>query len=262
MSQLLKYPRTFHIEGSKLQPGDDGMGDYPFSKIKNKHLVVEEKMDGANCAISISQDGRLLLQSRGHYLTGGPREKHFDKFKTWANTHINELRRVLTPRYIMYGEWLYAKHTIFYTDLPSYFMEFDVFDRRDNVFLDTKRRSELLKELPFISSVKVLKEGMFQNIEELTNLIGKSYFISDNKNEILKNKSESQNLNFEIIERETDSSNLMEGLYIKVEENGIVKGRFKYVRHDFLTSVVESNSHWLDRPIIPNKLEDSIKTFF
>src|SRR5205807_2014548 len=32
----------------------------------------------------------------------------------------------LTDRYILYGEWLYAKHTVFYTDLPHYFLEFDI----------------------------------------------------------------------------------------------------------------------------------------
>jgi len=43
----------------------------PFSYIKGKYLVVEEKIDGANSAISFSENGELLLQSRGQYLTGG-----------------------------------------------------------------------------------------------------------------------------------------------------------------------------------------------
>jgi hypothetical protein len=41
-------------------------------------------MDGANCGISFNPDGELLLQSRGHYLTGGGREKHFTLFKQMA----------------------------------------------------------------------------------------------------------------------------------------------------------------------------------
>ena len=68
---LKKYPRTPHLEGSRLQPGDEDLSQVPFSYIKGKHLVVEEKIDGANTAISFSEDGELLLQSRGHYLTGG-----------------------------------------------------------------------------------------------------------------------------------------------------------------------------------------------
>ena len=74
---LKKYPRTPHLEGSRLQPGDEDLSQVPFSYIKGKHLVVEEKIDGANTAISFSEDGELLLQSRGHYLTGGNPEWNF-----------------------------------------------------------------------------------------------------------------------------------------------------------------------------------------
>ena len=54
----------------------------------------------------------------------------------------------------------------------------------------------------------------------------------------------------------------MEGLYIKVEENGQVVDRMKYVRYSFLQTVEESQTHWLDRPIIPNKLSKKIEDLF
>ena len=50
---LKKYPRTPHLEGSRLQPGDEDLSQVPFSYIKGKHLVVEEKIDGANTAVSL-----------------------------------------------------------------------------------------------------------------------------------------------------------------------------------------------------------------
>ena len=50
----------------------------------------------------------------------------------------------------------------------------------------------------------------------------------------------------------------MEGLYIKVEDDEQVIDRLKYVRYSFLQSILESNTHWLDRPIIPNKLSKDI----
>ena len=73
---LKKYPRTPHLEGSRLQPGDEDLSQVSFSYIRGKYLVVEEKVDGANSGISFGKDGTLLLQSRGHYLTGGYRERH------------------------------------------------------------------------------------------------------------------------------------------------------------------------------------------
>ena len=47
---------------------------------------------------------------------------------------------------------------------------------------------------------------------------------------------------------------MMEGQYIKVEENGRVVERMKYVRAAFLQCVDFSETHWLDKPIIPNQL--------
>ena len=81
---MLKYPRTRHLEGSRLQAGDQDLSQVPFEDIRGQPLVVEEKMDGANCGLSFDEDGQLLLQSRGHYLDGGPREKHFALLKQWA----------------------------------------------------------------------------------------------------------------------------------------------------------------------------------
>ena len=68
MERIVKYPRTPHLSGSKLQEGDEDLAQIPFSRIAGKLLVVEEKVDGANAAISFSEDGKLLLQSRGHFL--------------------------------------------------------------------------------------------------------------------------------------------------------------------------------------------------
>src|SRR5688500_9309043 len=89
---IQKYPRTHHVEGSRLQPGDGDLAAVPFRELAGRHLVVEEKVDGANAALRFGADGSLLLQSRGHYLAGGAREKHFNLFKQWAHAHADALR--------------------------------------------------------------------------------------------------------------------------------------------------------------------------
>lgn len=63
---LRKYPRTRHIRGSRLQKGDFDLSAAPFSELAGRHLVVEEKLDGANTGISFGPGGELRLQSRGH----------------------------------------------------------------------------------------------------------------------------------------------------------------------------------------------------
>ena len=103
---IVKYPRTPHLRGSRLQPGDEDLSQRPFSDLAGRHVVLEEKIDGANSAISFSEDGELRLQSRGHFLMGGYRERHYDLLKQWAAVQQNRMYKVLGCRYIMYGEWM------------------------------------------------------------------------------------------------------------------------------------------------------------
>ena len=99
MIPILKYPRTPHIAGSRLQPGDEDLGVIAPEVLEAGSLVIEEKLDGSNSGISFDHDGSLVLQSRGHVLTGGPRERQFNLLKRWANHHVAALRdssRVVT----------------------------------------------------------------------------------------------------------------------------------------------------------------------
>lgn len=258
---IVKYPRTPHIQGSRLQPGDEDLRQRPFSDIAGKHVVLEEKIDGANTAISFTDDGELRLQSRGHFLTGGYRERHYNLLKQWGAVHKDCLYKVLGCRYIMYGEWMYAKHTVYYDLLPHYFMEFDVLDREAGKFLDTPSRHQLLSGLP-ICSVPVLATGKFKSTEDILKFLGDSNYVSNQHIEHLREDAKRFGLDAGRVCRETDLSKTMEGIYIKVEENGEVVDRMKYVRASFLQTVEESQSHWLDRPIIPNRITRKIEDLF
>lgn len=250
---IIKYPRTPHIQGSRLQPGDEGLSQIPFSDIAGRHLVIEEKIDGANTALSFNPEGELFLQSRGHYLTGGYRERHYNLFKQWATIQKDLLWEALGCRYIMYGEWLYAKHSIYYDALPHYFMEFDILDRETDRFLDTPSRRAITDKLP-VCSAAVLAEGVFTEREEMLRYLGPSNYITADHITHLREAAEKEGLDADRICRETESTEMMEGLYIKVEEDGQVIDRMKFVRASFLQVVEQSQSHWLSRPIVPNRL--------
>ena len=258
---IIKYPRTPHIQGSRMQAGDEDLRQRPFSEIAGRHLVLEEKIDGANSAVSFTEDGELRLQSRGHFLTGGYRERHYDLMKQWGAVHKERLYEVLGHRYIMYGEWMYAKHSIYYDQLPHYFMEFDVLDRKTGKFLDTPSRHHLLADLP-ICSVPVLDTGVYHSVDEILRFLGNSKYISDNHIDHLREDAEKLGLDADRVCRETDRTRTMEGIYIKVEENGEVVDRMKYVRASFLQTVEVSQSHWLDRPIVPNRIINKIEDLF
>jgi len=256
---IRKYPRTRHLEGSRLQTGDHDLEAVPLSDLAGRFAVIEEKLDGANAAVSFEQ-GELRLQSRGHYLVGGPREKHFDLFKQWAQAHRTAFFDRLGERYVMYGEWLYAKHTVYYDALPHWFMEFDVLDRDRDVFLATHERRALLAGLP-IASVPVLFEGSSPSMKGLVALVRRSLYKSESWRERLDVEAQMRKLDRDVVRRETDPSDDAEGLYVKLESDGVVTGRFKWIRSSFLTSVIESETHWLKRPIVPNRLQDAVDIF-
>lgn len=260
MLTLHKYPRTHHLEGSRLQPGDEDSPSVPFTSLVDRHLVIEEKLDGANAGISFDSSGRLWLQSRGHFLTGGSREKHFALFKRWAWTHADALRSALGQRFVLYGEWLYAKHTVFYDRLPHYFLEFDVLDTESGVFLSTEERRALLTGLPVVP-VPVLRTGCCQDLTEVASLVGPSLYKTPAWRDSLNATAHARGLDVEQTWKETDPSDLMEGLYIKVEESGRVIERYKFIRASFLTTVLDSGSHWLRRPILPNQLRSDVDLF-
>jgi len=260
MREITKYPRTPHLEGSRLQPGDEDLASVPLSELAGRHLVVEEKLDGANAALRFDEAGMLWQQSRGHYLTGGRRELHFALFKSWGQTHREALWKRLGARYIVFGEWLFAKHTIFYDALPHYFLEFDVYDTDEHCYLSTPARRALLEELP-IRSVPVLAESPFAEVAELRRLIAPALFKTTDWVERLAAVALEQALDPERILRETDPSSEAEGLYVKHEDGGRVLGRFKFIRESFLTAVLDSESHWLARPIVPNQLAPGVDVF-
>ncbi|MDP4177111.1 MAG: RNA ligase family protein [Bacillota bacterium] len=261
MELIYKYPRTPHLEGSRLQQGDENLNSIKFENIKNKFCVLEEKVDGANCGISFDKNGKMYLQSRGHFLNGGYGEAQFNLFKTWANIFKYSLWEILSDRYVMYGEWLYAKHTVFYDELNHYFMEFDIFDKVEQKFLNTKRRREILKKYFFIKSVLVLKKGIITSKNEITSALLKSNFKSDKWQENLEKTCSELGLSYEIAKKQTDCTDLMEGIYIKVEDDNYVINRMKYVRASFLNTILDSETHWANRPIIPNKLKLGIDIF-
>lgn len=262
--EIFKYPRTRHVEGSRLQAGDEDLDQVPLSELYGKHLVIESKEDGANSGISFINE-ELKLQSRGHFLTGGPREAQFQLFKQWANTFQDDWYLALGDKYVAYGEWLYSKHTVYYDQLPHYWMEFDILDKekstKDNLFfLDTPSRHALLQGIKYCP-VKVLWSGTFTKDIKLADFIGYSYFKSKNWKEAIKSQVNSLKYDYDLIWKHTDHSDLMEGLYLKWEEDGQVKGRYKFVREDFVSLLTNNDMHHINLPIVPNKLAEGVDLF-
>ena len=239
--ELAKYPRTPHLQGSRYQPGDKG-SPVPYSCLAGRYVVIEAKLDGANAAASFSEGAELLLQSRGHYLhldTLTGRERAFATFKRWARAHEDSLLDVLEDRYVMYGEYMYSKHSLYYDALAHVFCEFDIWDRSREVFLDTRGRHELLYSVPVVS-VPVLYAGIAPpRYQDLVEMIAPSVARTGRWREAFEHEVAAQGLDLALCWKQTDTSEQDEGLYIKLEEDGKTVDRYKLVRSDFVQTILD-----------------------
>lgn len=232
---FIKYPRTPHLFGSE-GTDDDKRLDETESRLflADASLIVEEKIDGTNVGIHFSAAGELVLQCRGHLITEGMHPQ-YDLFKQWAAVKRFALEEGLEDRFILFGEWVYARHSVHYRQLPHYFFEFDVYDKDEEAFLSLDRRLALIESLG-IETVPVLHTGPLGR-DELHQLIGPSRFDSEFENPLTKK-----------------IDNLMEGLYLRTEGDDKVSGRAKFVRPEFVEKVKQS-AHWQHQTMTPNLLQ-------
>jgi hypothetical protein len=248
----MKLPRTLHIEGSRLPTGKTDPDAIEFNKLKDQFLVIEEKVDGTGVSISLDKHLDLQINHRGSSAIG----KEFKPLRDWASSHWEDLLFLLGERYVMFGEWMYNKHTIFYDNLPNYFLESDIYDKEKGIWLSTNARNNLLQGHSYIKQVPVIAALKPSALWQITQLVGKTKYQTNKWQQNLETKASFVKANLEKIKQETDQSGLMEGLYIKQEDDFKVIGRYKYVRYDFLQCILNSGTHLIDRLPIYNSLED------
>ena len=231
-----KYPRTPHLFGSKGTDDDKHLGRRESEAfLANPSLIAEEKIDGTNVGIHFASNGRLVLQCRGHEITEGMHPQ-YDLFKQWTSVKRPALEAMLEDRWILYGEWMYARHSVHYRSLPHYFFEFDIYDKDREAFLDLASRLRMLEGTGF-QTVPVVHRGVLR-AEALPDLIGPSQFDAHFDNPLTGRPDA-----------------LMEGLYFRAEADGVVTGRAKCVRPEFVEKIKQSE-HWQQQRMVPNLLRE------
>jgi hypothetical protein len=234
-----KYPRTPHLFGSRGTADDKHLDrEESLAFIADPSLVVEEKLDGTNVGIHFTPAGRMVLQCRGHEITQGMHAQ-YDLFKQWTMGKRPVLEAMLEDRLILFGEWLYARHSVHYRRLPHYFFEFDIYDKTGGFFLDLAARLALLDGTG-VQTVPVIHRGP-ASAEQLRKLIGPSQFDSRFENPVTGGEDD-----------------LMEGLYLRTEAGGRVTGRAKFVRPEFVERVKQSE-HWQRQAVVPNRLVPGVE---
>jgi len=226
IGDFFKFPSTPHLttlEGVEVR-GDKVLSEAERLEFLRHEIIVEEKVDGANLGISFDSEGNLFLQNRGSYLkfSASGQWKQLDQ---WLNPRMDALFETLTDRYILFGEWCYAQHSVYYNHLPDFFLGFDIYDKQAEKFLSADRRDKLFKKMG-LKGVPQLRNGHY-SFEEIKKLLAQSK-ISDEP---------------------------AEGLYFRVDNGDWLLKRAKLVRSSFIQSVDE---HWSRRAIKPNRLDPKV----
>jgi hypothetical protein len=164
MTVLVKYPKTLHLPWS---PGakDDDISLSAIDNFIGKHVIVTEKMDGENTTMYSDDIHARSLDGRHHVS------------RDWVKQFWGKVSRNIPEDYRICGENLYAKHSIKYTNLDSYFLGFSVWNE-SNICLSWEETEDVFFLLG-ICYVPVLYTGIFdeKKIKEVYNDSMEGYVI-------------------------------------------------------------------------------------
>lgn len=104
---------------------------------ENNQVVITEKMDGANACLTSDK-----VYARSH--SGEPHREEWDFLK---KQHREKLMHKIPDRMAIFGEYLYAKHSIMYEDLPSYFLVFGIYYKPEREWMSWTDVRALSNEL-------------------------------------------------------------------------------------------------------------------
>ncbi len=146
-TQYVKYPRTFHLPFSQSNSSDDVWWK-DCSLFEGKEVVISEKIDGESC--SIYPDGHVHARSLDT-------DNH--PSRTWIKRMAGEFSFNIPANHRICGENVYAYHSIFYTDLPSYFLAFGIYDGNNNCL--SWQETEDICEILGLHTVPVIYKGIW-----------------------------------------------------------------------------------------------------
>jgi hypothetical protein len=223
MTEFFRFPHTPHLSwlGAGAPRDDKVLAPAEVAALLSHPLLVEEKVDGANLGLSVSDDGELRAQNRGSFLAKESAHPQFKPLWPWLSLHHDALLDALWPDLMLFGEWCHAVHSIRYDHLPDWFLAFDVYDRKAGVFWDSGRRDALVAGLGLASAPR-LGFGNF-DIGALTAMLGRSAL--------------------------TDAP--MEGLIVRQDAEGRTLARAKLVNAAFTQAI---DTHWSKGALVKNRL--------
>jgi len=210
-----KYPRTYHFPWSHGTSDDKILTLSDLEVYKDQIVVVTEKMDGESTSMYPDYIHARSLDSKGH------------ESRNWVKALQAELSWEIPEGWRICGENMYAKHTIYYQHLPSYFLVYSIWDE-NNMCLSWERTLEFchtvgLEVVPIIGYMKWNENIIKEYNNRITSVYGDTcegyvvrnidgFHFNDFKHNVAK------------FVRKEFANNIGEDhwMYKKVEKNGLI----------------------------------------
>ncbi|PRQ03358.1 RNA ligase [Enhygromyxa salina] len=207
--QRHKYPRTRHLPWSPGATRDDLIAD-GVDAFVGQRVIVTEKMDGENTTFYRDHTHARSIDSRHH------------PSRDWIKGLHGRVAHLIPEGWRICGENLYARHSLSYEALPSYFMLFSVWDA-DNRCLDWDSTLGWAKTLG-VETVPTLYDGVF----------ARAWF---------------EDLRLDLAKTEG---------YVVRRASGFAYAEFgQHVAKWVRSNHVQTDQHWMSQAVVPNKLARS-----
>ncbi len=212
MNSLIKplgyksYGSIPHLLGSRLGSGDhhiqEGQHIIATEKVRDKNdvVIVQEKLDGSNCAVA-KIEGKIIALGRSGYLAETSNYEQHIIFSKWVKSEEKRFNSLLREGERVVGEWLIQACGTLYKLPHEPFVPFDLMIGK--VRLHYLAFTTRVSEYNFITP-KLIHIGQSISIENALTGINESGHGAQED---------------------------VEGLIYRVERNGIVDFLAKYVRH-------------------------------
>ena len=206
----VKYPRTHHFPFSLGLQNDDRMVEDP-DMFVGKTVVVTEKLDGENTSMYSDHIHARSLDSKHHPSRTVVKQLHA------------QIAHEIPEGWRLCGENMYAKHSIFYDALPSYFLLFSIWNARNECL--SWKFTEEWAALFGVDLVPVLYHGPWDEEKIQACWTGESRFGPDQEGYVVRSVG-------------------------GFPYDDFSKNVAKYVRKGH----VQTGEFWMTQPVVPNQL--------
>ena len=215
----VKYPRTYHALWSPNVGRDDRVhsGD-SMKKFLNRNLIVTIKLDGENSNLYPKYYHARSINSAHH------------ESRSWIKSFHARIAHDIPKDWRLCGENMFAKHSIHYKHLKSYFYLFSIWNEK-NICLswaDTVEWANLLG----IQTVPVMSFCSFGQISEMENYLENAF------EDYCKY-----------------SPDECEGYVIRIADSFPYRDFRNYTAKVVRKDHVQTEANWMMQAVVPNKIE-------